>query len=435
MGIQPEGKGTIVSLRSGLFFAADKVVLALGNSPSTPPAIKNADSNNESYLRNAWSADALADLDLDAPVLLIGTGLTMVDMVLSLHDRQHRGKIYAISRRGLFPQKHQAAKPYSSFLTDQRLHQKVYEAGCIGCVPKWKFPTAQGYDWRSVIDSLRSITQKIWQKLPTEEQQRFLRHLTPYWDVHRHRIAPKVADVVTEMLDSGQLNISAGRIREYQALPDGVAVIVCQRKTHANTVLHVHRVVNCTGVAADYRRSPHPLIADLRSQGLIRPNAIGLGLDADAHGALYTADSNVSTLLYTLGTPRKGDLWETIAVPELRVQAQELSQALLQSLPVRVRPIPTMLLNKETGDGGSQIPQSSLLFRQFFDPETSSYTYLIADRQTGDAVLVDPVLEQVDRDLQSLDELGLKLRYCLKLIFMPITSQGQANLGNKQAVR
>ncbi|NEU84476.1 FAD/NAD(P)-binding protein [Nostoc sp. UIC 10630] len=413
VGVQPEEKGTSVSLRSGRCFAADKVVLALGNSPSTPPAIKSADSNNESYLRNAWSADALADLDLDAPVLLIGTGLTMVDMVLSLHDRQHRGKIYAISRRGLFPQKHQAAKPYPSFLTPETSPKSV--RGWLHRLrAEVEVAAAQGYDWRSVIDSLRPIIQKIWQKLPTEEQQRFLRHLTAYWDVHRHRIAPKVADVVTEMLDSGQLNISAGRIREYQALPDGVAVTVCQRKTHANTVLHVHRVVNCTGVAADYRRSPHPLIADLRSQGLIRPNAIGLGLDADPHGALYTADSNVSTLLYTLGTPRKGDLWETIAVPELRVQAQELSQALLQSLPVRVRPIPTMLLNKETGDGGSQIPQSSLLFRQFFDPETSSYTYLIADRQTGDAVLVDPVLEQVDRDLQSLDELGLKLRYCLE---------------------
>ncbi|WP_242064924.1 FAD/NAD(P)-binding protein [Nostoc sp. FACHB-133] len=421
VGIQPEEKGTSVSLRSGRCFAADKVVLALGNSPSTPPAIKSADSNNESYLRNAWSADALADLDLDAPVLLIGTGLTMVDMVLSLHDRQHRGKIYAISRRGLFPQKHQAAKPYPSFLTPETSPKSV--RGWLRRLrSEVEVAAAQGYDWRSVIDSLRPIIQKIWQKLPTEEQQRFLRHLTAYWDVHRHRIAPKVADVVTEMLDSGQLNISAGRIREYQALPDGVAVTVCQRKTHANTVLHVHRVVNCTGVAADYRRSPHPLIADLRSQGLIRPNAIGLGLDADPHGALYTADSNVSTLLYTLGTPRKGDLWETVAVPELRVQAQELSQALLQSLPVRVRPIPTILsLNKETGDvydglrlRSSQIPQSSLLFRQLFDPETSSYTYLIADQQTGDAVLVDPVLEQVDRDLQSLDELGLKLRYCLE---------------------
>jgi uncharacterized NAD(P)/FAD-binding protein YdhS/glyoxylase-like metal-dependent hydrolase (beta-lactamase superfamily II) len=414
VGIQPEGKGTMISLRSGRCFAADRVVLALGNSPSTPPAIDHADGNDESYLRNAWSADALADLDADAPVLLIGTGLTMVDMVLSLHDHQHRGKIYAVSRRGLFPQKHQAAQPYPSFLTPETSPKTVRE-WLRRLRTEVEVAAAQGYDWRAVIDSLRPITKQIWQKLPTVEQQRFLRHVTPYWDMHRHRIAQQVADVVTQMLDSGQLIISAGRIREYQALPDGVAVTVCQRKTQANTILHVRRIVNCTGVAADYRRSPHPLIANLRSQGLIRPNAIGLGLDTDARGAIYAADGQVSTLLYTLGTPRKGDLWETIAVPELRLQAQELSKTLLQSLPVRVRPIPTMpLLNQETGDRTSEILQSTLLFRQFFDPESSSYTYLIADRKTGDAVLVDPVLEQVDRDLQSLDDLGLKLRYCLE---------------------
>lgn len=409
VGVQPEEKGAMISLRSGRCFVADRVVLALGNSPSAPPAIQNPNSNDD-YLRNAWSADALADLDADAPVLLIGTGLTMVDMVLSLSDRQHRGKIYAVSRRGLFPLKHQAAQPYSCFLTLENSPKSVRD-WLRRLRAEVEIAATQGYDWRAVIDSLRPINQKIWQKLPTEEQQRFLRHLTPYWDVHRHRIAPQVADVVTEMLDSGQLSIAAGRIREYQALPDGVAVTVCQRKTQTNNILNVRRVVNCTGVAADYRRSPHPLITDLRSQKLIRPNAIGLGLDTDTHGALYAADGNVSTLFYTLGTPRKGDLWETIAVPELRGQAQELSKALLQSLPVRVRTIPTMPLLSERS---AEIPQSTFVFRQFFDPTTSSYTYLIGDRQTGDAVLVDPVLEQVDRDLESLSELGLKLRYCLE---------------------
>lgn len=410
VGVQPEEKGAMISLRSGRCFAADRVVLALGNSPSAPPTIQNANRDDESYLRNAWSADALADLDADAPVLLIGTGLTMVDMVLSLSDRQHRGKIYAVSRRGLFPLKHQAAQSYPSFLTPENSPKSV--RGWLRRVrAEVEIAVSQGYDWRSVIDSLRPMIQKIWQKLPTEEQQRFLRHLTPYWDVHRHRIAPRVADVVTQMLDSAQLTIAAGRIREYQALPDGVAVTIHQRKTQTNHILHVRRVVNCTGVAADYRRSPHPLITNLRSQKLIRPNAIGLGLDTDSHGALYAADGNVSTLFYTLGTPRKGDLWETIAVPELRGQAQELSGVLLRSLPVRVRPIPTMPL---LSDSSAEIPASTLLFRQFFDPGTSSYTYLIADKETRDAVLVDPVLEQVDRDLQSLDELGLKLRYCLE---------------------
>ena len=409
VGIQPEGKGAMISLRSGRCFAADKVVLALGNSPSTPSEIDNADGNIARYLRNAWSANALDDLDSDASVLLIGTGLTMVDMVLSLHARQHRGKIYAVSRRGLFPQKHQPAQPYPNSLTPDTFPTTV--RGWLHWLrTEVEIAASQGYDWRSLIDSLRPHTQKIWQKLPKVEQRRFLRHLTPYWDVHRHRIAPKVGDVITEMLDSSQLTISAGRIREYQALPDGVAVTISGRKTQTNHILQVRRVVNCTGVAADYRHSPHPLITNLRSERLIRPNVIGLGLDTDSQGTLYEADGMVSSLLYTLGTPRKGDLWETIAVPELRGQAQALSQELLQSLPLRVRPLPAIALSERT----SEIPQSNFLFRQFFDPETSSYTYLIADQQLGDAILVDPVLEQVDRDLQSLEELGLKLRYCLE---------------------
>ncbi|MBD2493359.1 FAD/NAD(P)-binding protein [Nostoc sp. FACHB-280] len=412
VGIEPEDKAAIISLRSGRCFHADKVVLALGNSPFTPPASNHSNTNNESHRRNAWSADALAGLDPDASVLLVGTGLTMVDMVLSLHDRQHQGKIYAVSRRGLFPQQHQASQPYPAWLTLEtapntarswvrRLRQEV------------KYAIAQGYDWRAVIDSLRPLTQQIWQKLPTLEKQRFLSHITPYWDVHRHRIAQKVADVIKEMVDSGQLIISAGRIQEYQPLPKGVAVTISERKTQKNIVLQVNRVVNCTGVAADYRHSPHPLIDNLRSQKLVRPNSIGLGLDTNIDGALYTADNTVSNLLYTLGTPRKGDLWETIAVPELRVQAQKLAQTLLDSLPVRVRSIPTMPLSNSQGSYPNSSP-SNFLFRQFFDPESSTYTYLIADQQTGDAVLVDPVLEQVDRDLQSLEELGLKLRYCLE---------------------
>lgn len=420
VAVEPQEKGAIVSLRSSRSFLANKVVLAQGNSPAAPP---QSSEGHQDYLRNAWSVDALADLDPDASVLLVGTGLTMVDMVLSLRDRHHRGKVYAVSRRGLSPQRHQATKPYSAFLTPETAPKTI--CGLVRRVrAEVKVATAQGYEWRAVIDSLRPITQKLWQQLPLTEQQRFLRHVTPYWDVHRHRIAQQVADIVDEMIGSGQLTITAGRIQDYQALSDAVAVTVRQRRTKADAVLQVNRVVKCTGISVDYRQSPHPLIANLRDQGLIRPHCIGLGLNTASHGAVLDAEGNASTLLYTLGTPRKGDLWESIAVPELRGQAQALAETVLQSLPVRVRPVPPAPLSIEAIEyalrdryasrATKQTIPSTLLFRQFFDPETSSYTYLIADRQTGDAVLVDTVLEQVDRDLQSLNELGLTLRYCLE---------------------
>ncbi|MEI6063902.1 MAG: FAD/NAD(P)-binding protein [Pseudanabaena sp. ELA748] len=396
-----------IFLKSQGAIAADKVVLALGNSPNALP-------QSVDKIRNAWSAEAMEDLDPNDNVLLIGTGLTMVDMVLSLHERKHKGKIYAVSRRGLSPQRHQPTKPYPVFLTVddapktalglwQRLRGEVQTA------------QAAGYDWRSVIDSLRPITQKLWQQLPLPEQQRFLRHAVPYWDVHRHRIAQQVAEVLDQLLASGQLAIAAGRIQSQEQNENGVTVTIQLRKNKSENqssyTVVVKRVINCTGVAADYRKSTHPLVESLRSQKLIRPSPIGLGITSAANGALLNGTNKPSNILYTIGTPRKGDLWETIAVPELRVQAQALAETLLRSLPLRVRSIPTTPLL--IGDILQQV-NSTLIFRQFFDPETSSYNYLIADRQTREAVLVDPVLEQVERDLQAIDDLGLTLRYSLE---------------------
>ncbi|GFE67526.1 beta-lactamase domain-containing protein [Chroococcus sp. FPU101] len=403
VAVEPDGKGAIVTLRNHSRFFADKIVLALGNTPATPFS-QHSDSSDR-FLRDAWSASALSDLEPNAPVLLIGTGLTMVDMVVSLHAQKHRGQIYAISRRGLSPIQHQATLPYPPFLSVETAPPTI--RGLLRRV-RTEIATAatQGYDWRAVLDSLRPITSQLWQNLPLDEQRRFLRHLKSYWEVHRHRIAPEIGNIVNEMLASGQLSVTAGRIRDYQALPNAVAVTVEERKTH-NQVYQISRVVNCTGVEADYRRSSVPLIASLHSQGLVRPNKIGLGLDTAVNGAVIDANGQTSTLLYTIGTPRKGNLWETIAVPELRVQAQGLARQILQSLPVRVRYIPTPSVSNRKED-------RSMLFRQLFDPESSNYTYLIADQQTKDAVLVDPVLEQVKRDLEILQDLGLTLRYCLE---------------------
>lgn len=404
VAVEPDGKGTILSLRSGRTFAANKVVLAVGNSPSEPSTSEHPN------LRNAWSSDALEDLDPDTSVLLVGTGLTMVDMVVSLYERHHRGKIYAVSRRGLAPLPHRATKPYSAFMALDT-SPKTVRSLLKQIRHEVEIAARQGYDWRAIVDSLRPITQQLWQQLPAREQKRFLRHVTPYWDVHRHRIAPEIGEIVDSMLNSGQLSITAGRIQNYQTTDNEVVVTVRPRRSQNNTIFQVSRVVNCTGVQIDYCRSSQPLLDSLRTQKLIRPNPIGLGTDTTADGVILNAQGNPSTVLYTLGTPRKGNLWETVAVPELREQAQALAATLLRSLPIRVRPVPTLSYEKADRSG---VSQTTLLFRQLFDPESSTYTYLIADSQTKEAVLVDTVLEQVERDLQVLNDLGLSLRYCLE---------------------
>ena len=416
VGIVAQEQGVQVALAGGQSITADRLVLALGNAPA---GVSTAAAD---YLRHAWSWNALDGLEADAPVLLVGTGLTMVDMVISLHSRRHRGPIVALSRRGLSPLPHRSAQPYPTFLAPETAPATVR-----GLVRRLRHETdtaaAYGYDWRSVVDALRPITQDLWQQLPRPEQQRFLRHLSPYWDVHRHRIAPEIGDVIQTLRQSGQLSILAGRIVNYEPVPGGVRVTYRPRHVQATQDLTVSRVIRCTGAQVDYRTSPHPLIASLRDQGLIRPCNLGLGLDTTTDGALLDAHGQRSPWLYTLGTPRKGQLWETTAVPELRQQAQALASTLLQSLPVQVRPVPTQVyaisqgdlaLVQDCGDPRPVLPASTLVFRQLFDPESSTYTYLIADSQTQAAALVDTVIEKVDRDLQVLNDLGLTLRYCLE---------------------
>lgn len=172
VAIVPQGTGVQVALAEGDRITADRLVLALGNAPSGLPA------NSPDYLRYAWSWDALDGLGADDPVLLVGTGLTMVDMVISLHSRGHRGPIVALSRRGLAPLPHHSTQPYPSFLTPEtapttartltrRLRQEVNTA------------LAYGQDWRVVVDALRPVSQGLWQRLPQPERRRFLRHLTP----------------------------------------------------------------------------------------------------------------------------------------------------------------------------------------------------------------------------------------------------------------
>ncbi|WNZ27005.1 MBL fold metallo-hydrolase [Leptolyngbya sp. NK1-12] len=412
VGIEPTANGALIHLSTGESLQANKVVLATGNVAASLPAPLKHLSNRERYVREAWSWDAVTQLNPDAAVLLVGTGLTMADMVISLHQQGHRGPIYAVSRHGLLPQRHLPSVSRSACvdldntpITMRGLLQRVRQ--------EIQAAARDGQDWRSVIDGLRPITQSLWQKLPLTEQQRFLRHVKSYWEVHRHRIAPKVANVLDQLIQSGQLIHYAGRIQSCQASEDtnhSVDITLRLRGTNRNITLTVERIINCTGAACDYRRLQHPLIASLQEQRLIRPSALAIGIETDAVGAVIDADGNASNYLYTIGTTRKASLWETTAVPELRLQAQNLAEQILQAL---AQPVTSFDAATSQFNQSLRLPQpAEWTFRQLFDRESCTYTYLIADSHS--AILVDPVLEQMERDLQVLRELGLSLYACLE---------------------
>jgi uncharacterized NAD(P)/FAD-binding protein YdhS len=190
----------------------------------------------------------------------------------------------------------------------------------------------RGSNWRAVIDSLRPVTQQIWRSLPQVEQRRFLRHLRAYWDVHRHRIAERIADQMALQLRNGQIQMHAGRITHYQEVAGGVDVSYRDRKSGELRTLRADRVLNCTGPEGDYRRVGSLLLTDLMEKKLARPDALWLGLDVADDGAVLDANGSPSDSLYALGPLRKGTLWESTAVPELRVQVAELANLLVNNL-------------------------------------------------------------------------------------------------------
>lgn len=393
-----------ISLKSGRTIATGKVALAVGNFPAT--TLKPLASLDSRYVRDPWETRAIYDLNLEDSLLLIGTGLTMVDMVVSLRQAGFAGKIHAVSRHGLIPLSHQPTDPYPAFLDQEtaprttrgllhRIREEVRSAG------------DRGYDWRAVINALRPITRTLWRSLSLEERKRFLRHVKAYWEILRHRVCDEIAGILHDAVESGQLTYHAGRIEACEERDGGIRVTIRQRKTGIPLVLPVNRVINCTGSNTDYRSLQDSLIVNLREKGLIRPHPLDCGIETADNGAVIDANGIASEVIYTLGTPRKGDLWETTAIPELRLQAAELAREFLQSVKERS-------ISRIPAGYTVDFPAETPIFRQLFDKESSTYTYLIADAVTREAILVDPVLEQVDRDLQILRELGLTLRYTME---------------------
>lgn len=327
IAIESHTDGAIVHLQSHQVLHAQKVVLALGNFPPNNPPVQTPEFyNSDRYIRCAWSSDALGRLNSEESILLIGSGLTMVDQVIALQHQGHQGTIHVVSRHGLIPYRHKPEITHDCFYPQtepqtRAILRKVRE--------EVRSLATHGQDWRTVVDSLRPVTQNLWQTLSLDERRRFLRHVRCYWDVHRHRIAPEIADTVDQLRNSGKLVVYAGRIQSYHEVNGSIDVTIHTRSTKDSIVLRVSRVLNCTGPTSNYEKLQHPLIDNLRQQGLLCPDPLGLGIETALDGALLDTTGAPSKWLYTLGPPRIGNLWETVAVPEIREQAMTLAQDFL----------------------------------------------------------------------------------------------------------
>ena len=315
VGITRQDSQWVVHLHDSRTIRANAVVLALGNLPPWDP-IGRSDLGPPRYLRDPWAPGTALGLDRDAPVMLIGTGLTMVDIALSLRSEGHRGAVHALSRHGRLPQTHAPSTPEPVSLPD--------DVDSPRRAMRWVREQISG-DWRPVIDALRPHTATIWRRWSIAQRASFLRHAKNVWDVHRHRMAPEVAARLAGM----PLDVHAGHIIGMVETANGITVAWRERGTGNERSMEVSRVINCTGPASDYARVELPLVVQLRRAGWLTPDPLGLGVETADDGTLLDAGGRRVEGLFTLGPLRRPALWESTAIPEIRQQAGALAQLLL----------------------------------------------------------------------------------------------------------
>lgn len=306
---------------SGRSHAVDAVVLALGNLPPGGEPVPG-------FEPSPWAEGALGGLRPDEPVVLLGTGLTMADAVLAMLDAGFTGPIYAVSRRGLVSQGHGPAPAWDGLklTADDRRSLLALFTAMRREVRRAGF---EGVGWRAVIDAARPHLQMLWSELTPADKARFVRHVRPWWEIHRHRMAPPVAATLAALRASGTLEVHAGRIAALEPEAGQLRVRWRPRRGGDDREVLAQRVIDCTGLATDYTRFEDPLIRQLLGDGLARAAPLRLGIDCTSYGAVVDRDGHPSRTLFAVGPITRGALWEIIAVPEIRAQAEQVATAVL----------------------------------------------------------------------------------------------------------
>jgi uncharacterized NAD(P)/FAD-binding protein YdhS len=311
-----------IDLDGGETICAEALALAIGNQE--PESLGPFAGLGDRFIANPWGADAQAAVrDLAATggsALLVGTGLTMVDLVLSLDAAGHRGRILALSRRGLVPRGHADFEPAP-------VSAKEVPSGNLRNLWRWLRRRSAEVGWRAAVDSLRPYSQALWQSLSDDQQRRFMRHSRPWWDVHRHRIAPEVARTVAAMVADGRLEVAAGRIVAANPADGGVDVEFRKRGAGSSQTERFDYVFNCTGPLHAIGRTRDPLLRSLLDAGEVRPDPLAIGLEVDERSRALGGER-----LWALGPLTKGRYWEIIAVPDIRGQAAAVAEDIAREL-------------------------------------------------------------------------------------------------------
>jgi uncharacterized NAD(P)/FAD-binding protein YdhS len=317
-----------LTLRSGRTLTSTFVILALGNWPRANST--SAAPLPEGCVLQGWNFPVVADIGSEETVVIAGSGLSMVDAALTLASNGHRGRVHVVSRHGLFPLAHAAHGHVDIDVDDlarMPLRRRVRQLRAQA-----RTAMQLGQPWQWVMDTLRTHNVGLWQTLSASDQCRFLRVAARYWDVHRHRIPPSAAATIDAMRASGQMQKHKGRVGAVTWRGEQLHVQLNDSAGNPSESISAHRLIDCTGLQGDIRRVSDPLVRSMLGRGVIRHGAHGIGIETDTRGAIVSSDGQVNAYVYALGSVRIGQLWESVAVPELRLQAAALARQIVERI-------------------------------------------------------------------------------------------------------
>ena len=321
----------------------DGLVLATGNRADRPAFLPQPLAAGAQWVVDAWRPavdspypNRVADLASDSTIVIVGTGLTMVDAALTLQAHGYRGSILAISRHGWLPTVHEHSKPYPAWAWT--IDPSAAPRTTLGLLRGLRSEIAQaatrGYDWRSVIDSLRPVTQTLWQQLDTAQKGKFMRHLFALWNIHRHRMAPTAYAQLSALQQNERLQLVAGKIDAINPHSAGLAVTYHPPGANQPVLVNAALVINCTGPAYDSTAGHTGLLTNLCNRGLLTVGPLAAGVEVDSQGS---AKGKGAGVIFPLGALLVGQLLECTAIPELRNQTKAVAGHLLQRLATRTK--------------------------------------------------------------------------------------------------
>ena len=327
--IAKDGDRFRVFLRQHEAITTDLLVLATGNVvPQLPKGLK-ALANSKRYFGNPWRKDSIENLDPKADVLIAGNGLTMVDTVIGMVEKGFNGKIYTVSPNGYQLKPSTETKPaYRGADPKQLMKNSPSLLNIVKYLNKHRKKAWHAdQSFFKVIDDLRPYNQQIWRSLSIAEKKQFAKHFATMWNTARHRLPVSMFDLMQKLQTEKRLVTLKGQITTVIETNNKALVTVnCSGETK---IIGVQRVINCTGPGSDLKLSPNELLRNISTNGLICPDALGMGINADQeNGMVINAGGELIPNLFVVGTNLKGTLFESTAVPELRAQAEKLSRYL-----------------------------------------------------------------------------------------------------------